>query len=268
MSYVCRMQTGQSYSNKKYGWNSISNSACGPCSLVNALVNGRIADVSVEAMCSYSCSVGARASSGTDMFKLLDKASKKYGFTYTTSNLNEDLWLHLKKGYTAIINVCEKHPWFSKSGGHFIAAIGCEGENTVIVADSLYYPYKWHEYADGQRRSNKIKIHKGASFTNNQVLEAPLSIIGKASIGRNPCYYLIKPGKDIQLKHPRFRHYIAKVADDSPVRAKPSSKSKRIDTEPKGSSFTVVDESIGGNWVRRMVGGWIAKKNIKFIDYT
>lgn len=139
-NFKVRFQNGQSYSNESYGHNTIGNSACGPSSLCNALSAGGIAEVDVPTMCAQAVNWGARASTGTDMNKLLSKAKSTYGFSYTVSSSPDELFNHLLNGGVAIL-LSHSQPF--TSGGHYIAAIGItDNGQQAVIADSYWYSSK------------------------------------------------------------------------------------------------------------------------------
>lgn len=235
-------QTLDCYRNEMYGHNTIYNSACGPASLCNALDALGLGSYTVREMCKYSVSVGARVDGGTDMFKLLNNASKKYGFTYRTTSKNAELLEHLKKGYVAIMNNGSAYPLFS-SGGHFITAVHADG-NTITVLDSYWYSRK---YTQTSLRAKNVKV------IERGVVKTSLEQCGKATIDRSPSYYLITPNK------PKI-----KLIEDAPIRKKASKESEKIGAADKGDTFELLEESSGGNWYK-VNQGWIASKKCKKI---
>ena len=240
MGYTVTFQTETRYKSASYGGNTVYNSACGPASVCNALRAAGIANVDLLTMCRLAVSCGARVDGGTDMPTLLKAASEKYGFTYTGTYKNSDLLAHLKSGGTAILHGGSEYKLFS-SGGHFLAAVGVSGE-TVTVLDSYWYDGK---YTSTTIRRNNVKvIQKG-------VIQTSLSQCGRATLDRNPSYYLI-------TKKPKTVTTTAEVI----ARSGAGVTKKKLGTISKGAKLTVLDET--KNWIKTSV--WIAKKHCAIGD--
>ena len=232
--YTVTFQTENKYKSVRYGGNSVYNSACGPASLCNALRAAGIADVGLLTMCKLSESCGARVYGGTDMAALLKAAADRYGFTYQPTSKNADLIAHLKAGGTAILHAGSAYPLFS-SGGHFVAAAGVSGQ-TVTVLDSYWYDGK---YTSTTLRKNNVNvIAKG-------VIQTSLIQCGKATIDRNPSYYLI-------TQKPKTVTTTAKVN----ARSGAGVTKCKLGTINKGAKLTVLDET--KSWIKTSV--WIARK--------
>lgn len=186
MEYKIRFQRNDinppSYQYTKYGGGTIRSSACGPAALVNCLLNGGIADVSIPTMCELAVTCGARQSGGTVEGILLKAVSSRYNFSWKTTSKNAELVKHLKAGGTAILHCGGDFSLFS-DGGHYVAAIDIDSSGQIVVADSLYYTGKW----------SKNAIRKKWIITTKQtgVVKTDIYAIGKATADRNPSYYLI-----------------------------------------------------------------------------
>lgn len=238
--YNYHEQTCDCYRSENYGWNTIYNSACGPASLCNALDALGLGSYTVREMCKFSVSVGARVDGGTDMFRLLNKAGEKYGFTYRATSKNAELLEHLKNGGAAILNNGEAYKLFS-SGGHFVAAVHADG-NAVTVLDSYWYSGKYTQTA---LRANNVKV------IERGVIQTSLEQCGKATIDRDPSYYLISP------KKPKI-----KLTEDATIRKGASKDSEKVGTVGKGTTHEIIAESKGGNWVK-IEYGWVPAKKCK-----
>ena len=232
--YTVTFQTEPKYRVIIYGGNSVYNSACGPASLCNALRAAGIADVGLLTMCRLAVSCGARVDGGTDMGTLLKAASKKYGFTYSMTSKNADLLAHLKAGGTAILHGGSSYKLFS-NGGHFVSAVGASGD-TITVLDSYWYAGKYTSTT--LRRDNVKVIAKG-------IIQTGLTQCGKATIDRNPSYYLI-------TKKPKTVTTTAKVN----ARSGAGVTKRKFGTINKGAKLTVLDET--KSWIKTSV--WIARK--------
>lgn len=189
MSYNVHLQTNASYKSIKYGQGTVYSSGCGPASLCNALDALGIASITVAAMCSYAVSVGARVSGGTDMHKLLQAASKKYGFSYRETSKNAELLSHLQRGGAAIVHAGDSYPLFS-TGGHFLAAVAADGQQITLL-DSYWYSGKYT--ASTMRRRNITVVKKG-------VIRTDVTQCGKATADRSPSYYLITKNADKKMQ--------------------------------------------------------------------
>lgn len=232
--YTVKFQTETKYRVITYGGNSVYNSACGPASLCNALRAAGIADVGLLTMCRLAVSCGARVDGGTDMQTLLRAASAKYGFTYVSTSKNSDLLAHLESGGTAILHGGSSYKLFS-SGGHFVAAVGASGD-TITVLDSYWYDGKYTSTT--LRRDNVKVIAKG-------VIQTSLTQCGKATIDRNPSYYLLTPKPRTVLTTTRIN-----------ARAGAGATKKKLGTIDKDAKLTVLDET--KSWIKTSV--WIARK--------
>lgn len=182
MSYTVKMQKPASYENNSYGSGTIGSSACGPAALCNALANAGIADVSVPTMCKLAVSCGARQAGGTVESTLLKAAGTKYGFTYKSTSKNAKLLSHLKSGGTAVCYCGGGYPLFS-TGGHYVAAVGVDSSDKIVIADSLYYTNKW-TYNSTRRAQITTTGTRG-------LVKCSLTALGKATVDRSPSYFLI-----------------------------------------------------------------------------
>ena len=175
-----KFQTEPQYKSIKYGQGTIYSSACGPASLCNVLKALGLADISIPTMCNIAVAAGARVEGGTLMAPLLKAAAPKYHFTYKTTSKNAELLAHLKAGGVAILHAGSAYQLFSTSG-HFVAAVKASGQ-TITVLDSYWYSGKYT--ASSIRRNYVSVVSKG-------VIQTSLTQCGKATIDRNPSYYLI-----------------------------------------------------------------------------
>ena len=184
-------QTANVYRKVDYGGNSIYNSGCGPSSLANALMVLGIADISVKEACAFAISCNARIkNAGTDMRKLLDAAAKKWSITYTTTSSNAALAAHLRAGGVAIMNQGNSYRVFS-NGGHFVVAAEIDNNNRVTVIDS---------YWNGTKYKTWPKYHAESKVLSRCFVRTPLDWCGKATVDRNPSYYLISKKADKKMQ--------------------------------------------------------------------
>lgn len=236
-------QTCETYRNEYYGHNTIYNSACGPASLCNALDVLGLTSWNVRDMCKFSVNAGARGSDGTDMFKLLDAAGKKFGFSYRDTYKNAELLAHLKAGGVAIVNQGDTNKVFA-NGGHFVAAVGIAPDGKIYIMDSYWNASKYKTWPPMAHLCEVVE---------RGVVKASLETIGKASIDRPASYYLITPNP---------KTFRIKVIEDAPIRKEASKAAQKIGTAEKGSVHEVLETSKGGSWYR-VKPGWIAAKKTK-----
>lgn len=126
------------------GSRTVYDAACGPTSLANVVRNLLGVNVTTLQMCQYSVSVGARASSGTDMNTLISKASKKWNFSYKYVTSAQQVYNHCKSDGMAIAHTPGVQPF--SSGGHFMAVVGVQGSNVILI-DPYYYSSKRSKYS-------------------------------------------------------------------------------------------------------------------------
>lgn len=182
MSYIVKLQKPALYENNSYGSGTIGSSACGPAALCNCLANGGIADVSVPTMCKLAVSCGARQTGGTVESVLLKAAGSKYGFTYKSTSKNAELLAHLKAGGIAVCYCGGNYPLFS-TGGHYVAAVGVDSNERIVIADSLYYTNKW--------AYNSVRRTQIATTGTRGLVKCSITALGKATADRSPSYFLI-----------------------------------------------------------------------------
>lgn len=175
-------QTVDTYKYVDYGGNSIYNSGCGPASLANALMVLGIADITVKAACEFAVFCGARIrDAGTSMPVLLKHAAEKWPITYRTTSSNAELAAHLRAGGVAIMNQGDTYKVFS-NGGHYVVAAAIDSADNVTVIDSYWNTKKyktWPEY------------HAKSEILSRCFVRTPLYWCGRATVGRDPSYYLI-----------------------------------------------------------------------------
>ena len=175
-------QTVDSYRYVDYGGNSIYNSGCGPASLANALMVLGIADMTVKDACEFAVFCGARIrDAGTNMSTLLKHAAEKWPITYRTTSSNAELAAHLRAGGVAIMNQGDTYKVFS-NGGHYVVAAAIDNADRVTVIDSYWNTKKyktWPEY------------HAKSEILSRCFVRTPLYWCGRATVGRDPSYYLI-----------------------------------------------------------------------------
>ena len=156
--------------------------------------------MSVAQMAQFSKDCGARGYDGTDMATLLAALCRKYAITYKTSSSNKELLAHLTAGGMAVINQGDSYNVFSNSG-HFVACHSVVSGETIRCLD----PYRYEGKFAGEPRCNRVVKVSGTEVW------VTLTQIGKATIDREPSYYLVsfsgkrnkpavKAGQTLKLK--------------------------------------------------------------------
>ena len=242
---------------------TIASGGCGVCAALMVLNNLYGKEVmSVAALAHFSKDCGARGYDGTDMATLLEALSKKYAITYKATVYNKELLAHLKAGGMAVINQGTEYNVFSTSG-HFVACHSVVSGDTIRCLDPYWYAGKFA----GAPRCNRVE-----KVTGNEVWVS-LSEIGKATSGRNPCYFLVsftgkrnkptvKAGQTVKLSK-RAKLYSANSAQSA---VRKISDFSRFDCAAeavlkRGASFKadkVVTKANKNMWLyNAQYGGWI-----------
>lgn len=187
------------YEDVDYSYNSnnktVATSGCGVCAALCILNNYYNTTVmSVKEMASFAKKCGARVWSGTNMSVLLNALSKKYDISYTTTSKNSELLNHIKSGKFAIINQGDEYNVFS-TAGHYVVGFGIDGKDNIKCLDPQYY---YGKYSKSPRKNRIEKADKEEVWVN-------LKEVGKATIDRNPSYYLVNfTGKASSPKPPKI----------------------------------------------------------------
>ncbi len=128
------------YSNVKYDRantakvETVATSGCGPvaaCIAVNNLIGREL--FTVASMAKFSLDNGARDSSGTNLNTLLKAICNKYkNFSLKTTNDENAVVAHIKKGGVAISNQGDAYNVFS-TAGHFVVLYKMNGSNIDVL---------------------------------------------------------------------------------------------------------------------------------------
>lgn len=164
---------------------TVATSGCGPvaaCIAVNNLAGKEL--FTVASMAKFSLDNGARDSSGTNLNTLLKAICSKYkDFSLTTTNDENAVVAHLKKGGAAISNQGDAYNVFS-TAGHFVVLYKMNGSN-IEVLDPQMYAGKYDAYSRPQRIVKKT--------TNGCVVS--VSELAKATADRSPAHFLLSYSK-------------------------------------------------------------------------
>lgn len=164
---------------------TVKSGGCGVCCASMIVENLTSHKFPVATAASYSISIGARASTGTNMGLLAKSIAAKFGLNYSTTSSEPDLLTHLKNGGMAIANVGgDRSGWqgvFS-DGGHYIIVAGYNpGSGRVNVLDPGYYDGKYTKYS---WRKKYVTVNGRGN------LSCEASILDKDCANRSPRYYL------------------------------------------------------------------------------
>ncbi|MEA4920619.1 MAG: hypothetical protein VB078_06855 [Clostridiaceae bacterium] len=205
---------------------TVASSGCGVCCM-SMIVEGLTGQAwPPKQSAAYSISVGARASSGTDMARLGAQISKKFSLPYkTTSDVNM-LAEALKGGAWAIANVGGDRTGYTglfSDAGHYIVVRGIWG-GKFIIWDPGYYVGKFNKAG----RNGKVTI------SGNDIYVLPLYLDQDCS-SRAPRYYIFE--EDNMITQDQFDkmmdNYLA-ARDKLPA----SSWAKGIFTQAKTEGIT------------------------------
>lgn len=173
---------------------TVATSGCGPvaaCIAVNNLAGKEL--FTVASMAKFSLDNGARDSSGTNLNTLLKAICSKYkNFSLTTTNDENAVVAHLKKGGVAISNQGDAYNVFS-TAGHFVVLYKMNGSN-IEVLDPQMYAGKYDAYSRPQRIVKKT--------TNGCVVS--VKELAKATADRSPAHFLLSYSKP-KSSEPSFK---------------------------------------------------------------
>lgn len=166
----------------KGGINStVRSSGCGLCSsiMVCDYLIGKSPSVTEAVQLSYDSK--GNHSNGTDMKFYAPAFAEKYNLDYRPTNNSEELKAHLAAGGAAILHIggnYEGHIGVFSHGGHYVAAIGING-NELCILDPSYKQGKYDEVG----RIGKVRIEY-------PYLYCDISVIIADTANRNPHYHL------------------------------------------------------------------------------
>lgn len=171
-----------------YEYATVKSGGCGVCSMLNVLEALGHIGMSVYDMVTLAISKRARVPGGTDMTVLAKAVCEKYpDMSFAPSNSVSELRRCLLDGGKAIINVDGARDIFS-TGGHYIAAVGLEGDTATIV-DSGYYNGKY----DTPMRRKYVKV------VARSVVTALMSTIDMDTKNRNPRFFLFRREEEMNI---------------------------------------------------------------------
>jgi hypothetical protein len=134
---------------------TIKSSGCGICAIAMIICSLTPHYVDPVAMAEYSIEHGARALEGTDMKVLADAVCADYGLTYTTTNDEEVMLEHLKKGGMVIANIYgDRDGWTGifSTDGHFVVVATIAEDGSLAILDPGYYSTKFTNIAARRSR--------------------------------------------------------------------------------------------------------------------
>ena len=157
MTYYNQRDYGRvAYPSSAYPSATVASSGCGPCCMSMVVENLGAGAFPPPASAAFALSVGARASSGTNMEVLGRAAAAKFGLLFTRTSDAGEAEAAVKSGKIAIVNVkgnTTGHKGLFSDGGHYVVLAAIEG-NTAVVLDPYLYPGKF----DKTGRKGKVSL--------------------------------------------------------------------------------------------------------------
>ena len=114
----------------------IKTSGCGICCVCMVVEHLTNQTLSLEACVQLNYEAKANVEIGTRMNKLGPLAAERFGMEYRSTDKIEEALRHLQQGGEVIINVGgshDAHIGIYSKGGHYILAIGYDGEHLCIL---------------------------------------------------------------------------------------------------------------------------------------
>jgi hypothetical protein len=196
------------YANIPYPSPTLPNAtvSSGGCGVVCAsMIVSNLTDKIVDpvAMAAYAQKKRARVVGGTDMNLLAKALCIDYPLTYRTTNDENQLLDHLRKGGMAVANVGGNRPGYTgvfSDGGHYVIVAGLNNDGRVIVLDPGLYNGKFNK----KGRKGKVTV-KG-----NECL-CDMSVLAQDTANRSPAYWLF------ERKVEEVPEWMRKIIDDALV---------------------------------------------------
>ncbi len=161
---------------------TVKSGGCGPTcgAMIVSNLTGKTVDP--KAMAAYAIEKKARVSGGTDLNILGKAIAADYGLTFTTTNDEYAVLVHLQKGGMAIANVGGDRPGYKgvfSDSGHYVVVAGIAQDGRIIVLDPGYYAGKFNKTG----RVGKVTV-KGNEC------HCAITVLVQDTSNRNPGYYL------------------------------------------------------------------------------
>lgn len=219
---------------------TVKSGGCGLCSALNAINNMAGKEIyTVKTIRDFAQKTGARVVGGTDEVKLWKEICKAHKeFSIKTTNSENELIAHLKKGGYAILHQGSAYNVFSTSG-HFVCACGMEG-NKVKVLDSSYTSTKY-KTAPRKNRATDWKGY-GCIVDSKQ--------IAKATADRTPNYVLITYTAPKTTKKAETK----KTETKKTVKAKTTARLNAYSSTKYGTPAIVIDKGAKVEIIEANVG--------------
>jgi Peptidase_C39 like family len=157
-SFVYYSQTNPLWKNEKYGTSTIELSGCGPTSLAMIVATLVDKNVTPKQVADFGTANGSFIpGTGTSHYKLLEPASKKWGFKYEDiSSSSIDLAIDVVKN-GGLVYMGGAGPAPFTAGGHIIVLRGITDDGKLIIGDP------WRGEADVYEKST-IEAYRGSTF--------------------------------------------------------------------------------------------------------
>lgn len=187
---------------------TVATSGCGVCCM-SMVVEGIMGEAwPPKQSAAYSISVGARASTGTDMALLGHKTSDKFGIGHKTSSNVNTLIEALQNGAWAIANVGGDRAGYKglfSDGGHYIVVSGIK-DGKFIVWDPGYYAGKFNKAG----RTGKVTVRGNDIYVLPEYLDKDCS-------NRSPRYYIFEEEPMTQAQFNEMINVYLESRDKLPV---------------------------------------------------
>ena len=163
---------------------NVAKSGCGLCSLCMVVDGLTTQTLSLEECVRLYNESGAGIGVGTNMKILGPVVAERFDLGYAETNDAQELAEWLRRGGMAVIHVGgdrEGHVGLFSHGGHYVAAVSCDGDELCIL-DPSYRPDKFDE----EGRQGKVRTD-GAPF-----VYCSLSDALEDTLNRDPHFHLFR----------------------------------------------------------------------------
>lgn len=243
MGKVYYNQTDSRWKNHPYpapGYESATtgSAGCGPTCAAMVVSSCREI-VRPDAMCDISRENGYRVSGGTDS-GLFPYVANRWGIEYKTLRSSYEAHQACKEGWFVVI-LCSAGLW--TTGGHFILAVGADGDRIEI-----YDPYLYAGKFDRPGRVGKVDVVGNSCWVQIDTFKANSEAHAFYAFKVDGDAPAPTPGGDPQVK------YVNTNSLNLNVRNAPGG--DVIGSLPKGTQVLVYEES--GGWSRVGDGKWVS----------
>ncbi len=151
---------------------NLANNGCGPISASMIIENMLKIDFPPEESAKLAKACGAREGFGTNFYIFQEGLIERFGLTITnTEDYDEMLdFLKQKKGMVVANTYGDREDYVGvfSDGGHYVAVIGMEGEE-VMVLDPMYK--QGSDRFEKPGRKEKVRLSGNVAYANPLVLK-------------------------------------------------------------------------------------------------